>query len=66
MIAGRPLALWQNLVTALAALAFVIGTLVAPAVDLTQLVASIVTVAAAILAMLANQAANGTPLGRAK
>jgi hypothetical protein len=66
MILDRPLALWNNLVTALAGLAVVVGTMVIPNVDLTQLVASIVTVAAAVLAVLANQATNGSLLGRSK
>ena len=64
MILGRPLALWQNFVAALAALTIVVATMVNPTIDVTQLVASVVTVAAAVLAMLANQAVNGTLLGR--
>ena len=64
MILDRPLALWQNLVAALAALAIVVGTFVIPNVDITQLVGSVVVVAAAILGLLANKASTGTFFGR--
>jgi hypothetical protein len=64
MILGRPLALWNNLVAALAALVVLIVALVNPAVDVTQLVAGVVVVAGAALALLANQATNGSLIGR--
>ena len=64
MIAGRPLALWQNLVATLAALVILVVAFLNPTVDVTQLVAGVVAVAAAILALLANKAVNGTLLGR--
>ena len=64
MILGRPLALWQNLVATLAALVILVVAFLNPAVNVTQLVAGVVAVAAAALALLANQAINGTLFGR--
>ena len=64
MILGRPLALWQNLVATLAALVILVVAFLNPAVNVTQLVAGVVAVAAAVLALLANQAINGTLFGR--
>ena len=66
MILGRPLALWQNLVATLAALVILVVAFLNPNVNVTQLVAGVVAVAASALALLSNQAVTGSLLGRAK
>lgn len=65
MIAGRPLALWDSFVVALGAAVVAL----APQFGVTvteQNVAAVVAVAFAVLGLLANQANNGSLLGRAK
>jgi hypothetical protein len=64
MILGRPVSSWNGLVAALAAFVIVAVKQYDPTVDVTQLVGSVVVVAAAVFALLANQATNGTLLGR--
>ena len=64
MIAGRPLALWQNLIGTIAALVILVIAFLNPNVNVTELVAGVVAVATAALALLANQAVNGSLLGR--
>ena len=66
MILGRPLSAWIGLVSAIAAFVVVAVTFVVPTVDITQLVAGAVTVASAILALIANKSVTGSLLGRAK
>ena len=64
MLLGRPTALWNGLVLAAGALVVLIVKFVAPAVDVASLVAGVVALAAAAIALLANQAVNGSFLGR--
>jgi len=66
MILNRPLAAWDRLVAAIAALVILTVAFVNPSVNIAQLVAGVVTVASAILAILANQSVTGSLLGPAK
>ena len=65
MLFGRPVALWNGLVVAVAAAVIATANAAGVAVNL-EMVAADVTVAAVVLGILANQAVNGSPLGRAK
>jgi hypothetical protein len=63
MILGRPVALWNGLVVALAAAVIATANAAGIAVNL-EMVAADVTVAAVVLGILANKATNGSLLGR--
>jgi hypothetical protein len=61
VILGRPVALWNSLVVAVAA------AVVALVPNVTaQQVAVVVAITFSVIGLLANQANNGSPLGRAK
>ena len=65
MILGRPVELWKFLVAAIAAAVIATASAAGIAVNL-EMVAADVTVASAVIALLANQAVNGSPLGRGR
>jgi hypothetical protein len=65
VIAGRAKELWYALVVAFAAAVVATANAAGIAVDPTMIAADI-SVAAAVIGLLANQAVNGSPLGRAQ
>jgi hypothetical protein len=66
MILGRPLALWNALVVALGALVIGVVKLAGIDVDIETTVALTIAVVFTLLGLFANQANNGSLLGRAK
>lgn len=65
MILGRPIALWNSLVAALAAAVIAGAKAAGVAVDV-EFIGSVVAVAGVVIALLANQSTNGSLVGRAK
>jgi hypothetical protein len=65
VIAGRPLALWNSFVVALGAAVIAVAKTAGFAVD-PELVGFVTAVVFAVMGLLANQADNGSLLGRAK
>jgi hypothetical protein len=63
MILGRSVQLWNGLVVAIAAAAIATASAAGIAVNL-EMVSADIAVASAVIAILANQAVNGSPLGR--
>jgi hypothetical protein len=66
MIAGRPLALWNGLVLALATATGTTLAYLNGAVTVEIEIGAVVAVTFAVLGLLANQANNGSLLGRRK
>jgi general stress protein CsbA len=65
MILGRPVTLWNAFVAAIAAAVIAAASAAGVAVN-TEFVGSVVTVALVVVALIANQAENGSILGRSK
>jgi hypothetical protein len=65
MIFGRPVALWNGLVVAIAAAIIATANAAGVAINL-EMVAADIAVASVVLGILANKATNGSLLGRAR